>query len=106
MRIVCLPLCMPPLTQAVTRQFTGIVARPQVDLPMMLLQIINSMWDAHPWRQTWKVMVTRFHDPLCVQRAGTVQMTDQRLFFVSMLRLGLGLPAYASLCWAMLANGS
>jgi hypothetical protein len=92
-RIVCLTLCMPPLTQAVTRKFTGIVARPQVDIPMILLQIINAMWDDHPLRQTWEVMVKRFHDPLCVQRAGTVQMTDQLFFFVSMLRMGLGLPA-------------
>ena len=75
-RIVCLTLCMPPLTQAVTRKFTGIVARPQVDIPMILLQIINAMWDDHPLRQTWEVMVKRFHDPLCVPRAGTVQMTS------------------------------
>lgn len=92
-RIVCLTLCMPPLTQAVTRQFTGSVARSHVDIPMMLLQIIKAMGDDHPLRQTWEVMGKRFHDPWCVQCAGTVQSTDQLFLFVSLLRSGLGLPA-------------
>jgi hypothetical protein len=92
-RIVCLTLCMPPLTPAVTRKFTGIGACPPVDRPMILLQIIKAMWDDPPWRQTWEVMVKRFHDPVCVQRAGTVQMTDQLFCFVSLRRIGLGRPA-------------
>ena len=92
-RIVCLTLGMPPRTPAVTRQFTGIVARSQVDIPMMLRQILKAMGDDHPVRQTWEVMVKRVHDPWCGPCAGTVQMTDQLLFFVSLLRIGLGLPA-------------
>ena len=78
---------------AVTRQFTGIVARSQVDIPMMLRQILKAMGDDHPVRQTWAVMVKRVHDPWCGPCAWTVQMTDQRLFVVSLLRIGLGLPA-------------
>lgn len=92
-RIVCLPWCRPPLRQAVTRTCTGIVARPHGDRPLMLLQRIHAMGADHPWRPTWEVMVTRGHDPWGVPRAGTVQMTEHRFFFVARLRSGGGLPA-------------
>ena len=81
---------VPPLAKAVTGQLTGVVTRAQVDRAASLLEVISAVRDRDPVRQTRQVMLPCFHEALRREGAGAIEIADQRFFFVSMLRSGLG----------------
>ena len=56
-RIEGLPVGLPPLAEAVTGEFTGIMARPQGDIALIPLHIINAMRDDDPLGEARKVMI-------------------------------------------------
>ena len=88
-RIQGLPVGLPPLAEAITGEFTGIMARPQCYIAVIPLQIIKAMWNDDPLGEARKVMIPGLDGRLGIERARTVEIANQLFFFVSMLRTGL-----------------
>lgn len=83
-----LPVSLPPLAETITREFTGIMARPQGHVAVIPLQIIQAMGNDDPLSEAGKVMIPGFYRGLRIQRPRTIKIANQLFFFVSMLRTG------------------
>jgi hypothetical protein len=95
---------LPPLAQAVTRQCTGVMARPEVDLAMSPLQIIDAVGNHNACGQTRKVRSKRCHGRLGGACARPIPMAHPRFFLVSLLTLGAPRVVYSSLSRTIWAN--
>jgi hypothetical protein len=80
------------------------MARPEVDIAMIALQIIDAMGNHDALCQTRKVMIKCFPGRLGVECARPLQIANQLFFLVSMLTIGAPRVVYSSLSRAILAN--
>ena len=73
-------MLLPPVSDAITREATGIMARPQVDVPDVSFRVVDAVGVGNPFCQSWKVVVQSVNRLVRVQTPLAVQIADELLF--------------------------
>jgi hypothetical protein len=73
-------ILLPPVRDALTREATGVVTRPEVDVTDVFLQVVDAVGVCDPFCQGRKVMVERVNRFLRVKLSVAKQVADQLLF--------------------------
>ena len=60
-------MLLPPVRDAITREATGVMARPQVDVPDVSLWVVDPVGVGHPHGQVRKVVVQSVNGLVRVQ---------------------------------------
>ena len=88
----------PPIGDVVTRKLRGVFACSNGQIGRVVPPVIEAMRDDNPCRIAWKAMIIDFlfHAGLDIDGASPIEEANVFFFFVSMLRIGFGPPASAS----------
>lgn len=79
LRIVILPLVIPPIPQTVAGEFAGIFAYSQIDVAGVVADIINPMWNNHPFSEAGEIMVIDRRRYGTIHRTRSVEIAQQFL---------------------------
>jgi hypothetical protein len=85
-----LPILDPPMTNGITRKFTGVMSCANLDVACIAVQVIQPMWNRHSGCQRFPVMVEDGDGfVLRIGSSFAIELPNQFSFFVSILKTGL-----------------
>lgn len=104
--IVNLTMVCPPMVDRITGKLSGVPAGPNLDIPFVLLKVIQPMGDGYSFGQRLPVMVVDSNGLSVVAVPLPIKWTYPFLFFVSILMIGLSVVSYAFRNRSMFSNCS
>ena len=101
LRTVRTALRLPPLAQTIDGKFCRVVTGPQIDVPLIALEVVNPRRNDDPVSQAGEIMSQSLHRDACLERPGPIEIADQFFFLVSRLITGFGPARYSAFRAAM-----